>query len=96
MFKEVQNILEPIRQNEEDSGFVFANMLYCHIHEYFGFVLDHRRKDFQGIFWTTSYLSPFHRRILEKEKIPMTVVKKFLKGGIYIELSLPKYLTLSV
>ena len=84
------NTLEPIRENKDDRGFVFANELHCQIHEYFGFVLNHRRKDFQGIFWATSYLSPFHRRILEKEKIPMSVVKKFLRG-IYIELSLPLF-----
>ena len=85
--------MEPIRENKEESGFVFANTLYCHIYEYFGFVLEHKRKDFQGLFWTAAYLSPFHRWLLEKEKIPMSVVKKFLKGGINIELSLSYLLT---
>ena len=78
-----------MRQDTNDSGFVFANELYCQIHHYFAYVLNPKSKGFQGVFWAGSYLSPFHKGVVDQEKGSMAVVKKVLKGkDLIIEFSL--------
>ena len=69
-----------MRQDVNDSGFVFANELHCQLHHYFAYVLNPKQKGFQGVFWAGCYLSPFHKGVLDQEKGSMSVVKKVLKG----------------
>ena len=78
-FKEIQLKIEPMRVDEEDSGHAFAVELSKQIKKYFNFVLNEKsKKDFQPIYHATSYLAPFSRMVLPKEKT--NVIKKFLKG----------------
>ena len=73
--------MEPIHEDQEDSGFVFANEMFCQIHDHFAFILNPRRNDFQGIFWTSTFLSPMHKMMMEtKGNFPMEIIRKVLQG----------------
>ena len=75
--------LEPMRVDEEDSGHAFAVEFSKQIKKYFDFVLNEKNKKvFQPIYHATSYLAPFSRMVLPKEKT--AAIKKFLKGVYYI------------
>ena len=77
--KESQLKIEPMRVDEEDSGHAFAVEFSKQLKKYFNFVLNEKsKKEFQPIYHTTSYLAPFTRMVLPKEKT--NAIKKFLKG----------------
>ena len=79
--KEIQLIIEPMRADPEDSGHAFATEFNRQIKKYFNFVLNEKNKDvFLPIYHTCSYLTPFLRMVLPKEKT--TVIKNYLKGKL--------------
>ena len=82
-------ILEKICFDPTKGGQKFANELRTQIGKYFSFILDDKDKGFQPIFWVCSFLSPFHRMVLPKDKMP--VITKYMKG----KLLFGKYLTKS-
>ena len=52
----------------------------------FAYLLNPKDKDFMGIFWVATFLSPVYRVLLASDTEKMTEVKKFLKSKPIISL----------
>ena len=72
--------------DEGHRAHLFARELTTQLKKYYSCFLDPDHSSFHPVYWTATWLSPFHKLMLSEEQV--TVVKKYLKGIIDLSLCL--------
>ena len=67
-------------EDQNNAAHSFATKLEERMKSQFSYLLDPKDKDFMGIFWVATFLSPVYRVLLASDTEKMTVVKNFLKS----------------
>ena len=77
--QEVLSILEPIKNNPNDTAHQFAMEADKQLKIQFNFIFDEKSPEFEPLYWAMSYLSPFHKMFIHNEE-KMDQIKLFLEG----------------
>ena len=72
--------LSAVMEDQNNAAHSFATKLEERMKSQFSYLLNSKDKDFMGIFWVATFLSPVYRVLLASDTEKMTVVKNFLKS----------------